>query len=95
MVIKRVGPVSCGKIAGILYGLVGLIVGTVFSLVAMAGGFASDSSGGASMGAMVGVGAILALPLLYGGLGAISTIIFAALYNLLAGVVGGVEIDLE
>jgi hypothetical protein len=37
----------------------------------------------------------VALPLLYGGLGAISAIIFAALYNVLAGVVGGIEMDLE
>ena len=38
----------------------------------------------------VGTGA----DVLYGGLGFVFTLISAALYNLLAGVVGGVEIDL-
>lgn len=93
MVIKRVGPVSCGKIAGILYGIIGLVVGTVISIVAMTGGFASSTGGPG--GPMIGVGAIVAVPMLYGGLGAIAAIIFAALYNFLASIVGGIEVDIE
>jgi hypothetical protein len=95
MVIKRVGPVSCGKIAGVLYGIIGLVMGAIFSVLALAGGLAADTTNGATAGAMVGVGAIVAFPLLYGGLGAIGTIIMAALYNVIAGVAGGIEIDVE
>ena len=37
MVIKRIGPVSCAKITGTLYAILGLVIGGVFSLVALAG----------------------------------------------------------
>ena len=94
MIIRRVGPVSCGKIAGTLYGIIGLVVGAVVSLIAVTGAF-SPSPETAAMGAMVGVGAIVAFPLLYGGLAAICFILGAALYNVIAGLVGGIEIDLE
>lgn len=95
MIIRRVGPVSCGKIAGTLYGIIGLVVGAVVSLIAVTGGFSQSSETAAAMGAMVGVGAIVAFPMLYGGLAAICFIIGAALYNVIAGLVGGIEIDLE
>ena len=95
MVIKRIGPVSCAKIAGTLYAILGLFFGGIFSLVALAGGFASNTSGAAGVGALVGVGSIVIFPILYGGLGFVSSLIGAWLYNVLAGMVGGVEIDVQ
>ena len=47
------------------------------------------------MGALFGAAAIIALPIFYGILGFISSLIGAALYNLVAGWVGGVEIDTQ
>src|SRR5262245_38364997 len=91
MVIQRVGPVSCAKIVGTLYAVLGLVFGAVFSVFAMVGGAASDNSGFGAMGALLGVGAIVLLPICYGALGFISTFIGAWLYNLLAGAVGGIE----
>jgi hypothetical protein len=95
MVIKRVGPVSVGKVAGTLYAVFGLLLGACVSLIAMAGGFGSDSSGAGALGALMGVGAIVIFPILYGALGFLFTMIAAALYNLVAGWVGGVELDLQ
>src|SRR5262245_38818929 len=95
MVIKRIGPVSVGKVAGTLYTVMGLLIGAVVSLIAMAGGMASDSSGAAGFGALIGVGAIVVFPILYGCLGFLFTMLFAALYNVIAGWVGGVEVDLQ
>ena len=66
MVIKRIGPVSCAKISGTLYAAIGLIFGAIFSMVALAGGMAANSSDGAGMGALLGVGAIIVLPVCYG-----------------------------
>lgn len=43
----------------------------------------------------IGVGAIIVFPLLYGFLGFIAGIIGAALFNLVASMVGGVEIELS
>jgi len=93
MVITRVGPVSVAKVAGLLYALMGLLFGAVISLVAMAGGFAARESGGAIFGAVLGVGAVVMLPILYGCLGFVMTLLMAALFNVAAKATGGVEVD--
>ena len=97
MVIKRVGPFSCAKIAGTLYAIMGLVFGCIVSLIALVGGFASasETSRVAGLGAMVGVGAIIILPIFYGGLGFIASLIGAWIYNVLAGIVGGIELDVQ
>jgi len=95
MIIKRVGPVSFAKVSGFLYALIGLIVGGILSLVAMAGGFASEAAGAAGLGAVIGVGAVIILPIMYGLMGFVATLIAAWLYNLAAGLVGGVEVDIQ
>ena len=95
MVIKRIGPVSCAKITGLLYAILGIVVGALFSIASLAGGLASNTSGGAGFGSLIGVGAIVLFPILYGGGGFIATLIGAWLYNVLAGVIGGIEMDLQ
>jgi hypothetical protein len=107
MVIKRVGPLSCAKIAGTVYAIMGLIIGGIVSLVALAGGLisnaaragagglASSSGIGAGAGAMIGVSAIVFFPILYGCMGFVATLIGAWLYNVVAGFVGGIEMDVE
>ena len=37
MVINRIGPMSCAKISGALSAILGIIIGGVFSLIALAG----------------------------------------------------------
>lgn len=95
MVIKGIAPLSFAKVAGTLYAVMGLVLGCIFSLVAMAGGFGAGTSRAAGFGAIVGVGAIIFLPILYGVLGFIGTLIAAWLYNVIAGVVGGIELDVQ
>ena len=95
MVIKRISPFSCAKITGTLYAVLGIFIGGIVSLVAMVGGFASDGPGIPGMGALIGVGAIIVFPILYGCIGFVGTLIAAALYNLVAGWVGGIEIEVQ
>lgn len=98
MVIKRVSPLSCAKIAGLLYALMGLLIGAVISMVALAGGFAAagdNDSFGPLMGAMMGAGAIIIAPICYGLLGFIGALIGAFIYNIAASAVGGIEIDVQ
>jgi len=95
MVIRRIGPLSCAKLAGVLYAAMGLIIGAIFSIVAAVGGFAAADSGEAAFAAFFGVGAIVFLPLFYGALGFVMTLIAAWLYNIAAGVVGGIEIQTQ
>jgi hypothetical protein len=95
MVIKRIAPLSLAKVAGTLYAILGLVLGCIFSLVAMAGAFGAQSSRAAGFGAIIGVGAIIFLPILYGVIGFIGTLIAAWLYNVIAGAVGGIELEVQ
>ena len=95
MVINRIGPLSCAKMVGTLYVFVGLVIGGVFSLFAVGGGFASHASEAPFIGAFVGVGSIIFFPVLYGCMGFVSALVGAWLYNLLAGFVGGVQLEVQ
>lgn len=95
MILKSVGIMSVGKIMGVLYAVLGFIGGCFMSLVAMAGIAANNQGGpGAGAGMLFGAGAIILMPIFYGIMGFIGGIISAALYNFLAGVIGGIEMNL-
>ena len=92
MVIRRVEPVSAAKIAGVLYALMGLLFALLFAAIgSMAGGLTQSVMPFAG----VGVAAIIILPIVYGCIGFIATLIMTALYNVVAGWVGGVEIQAD
>jgi hypothetical protein len=101
MVIKRVDPMSAAKIGGVLYALLGLVIGALVSLGAMAfGGMMSSlssdqgSSGpGALVGMLFGAGAIIIMPICYGILGFVMTLISALIYNIAAKITGGIQVD--
>lgn len=103
MVIRKIGVVSCGKVSGTLYALIGLILGACFAIISLLGAGAAmaarDETGAGALGGMFGaafgVGAIILFPVLYGLLGFIGGLITALLYNLVAGIVGGIEVDLS
>ena len=100
MVITRVAPLSAAKVVAVLYVIIGLIFGGLMTLMGLAGAFAAADSAdafgpGAFFGAMFGVGSIILLPILYGCFGFVMTLISAWLYNIVSGVVGGVEIDVR
>jgi hypothetical protein len=99
MVLRRIAPWSLAKILATIYGGLGLVFGVIVALASIVGaGFAhmSEAEEGmpAFMGALFGVGAIVFLPLLYGLLGLVIGAIGAALYNLGARFVGGVQVEL-
>ena len=91
MRIKRIEPVQCAKMVGTLYALLGFIIGLIFSLFALTGG----AMAGLPFGAAFGVGAVILFPLLYGCIGFIMSLIMAPFYNLVAGWIGGLEIQVE
>ncbi len=95
MVIKRIGPLSLAKISGTVYAILGLVFGAMFSVASLAGGFGSDTAEGMGLGAMMGIGALFAFPVGYGVLGFVTSLIGAWLYNILASVVGGIELDVQ
>jgi len=95
MVITRVAPVSVARVAGVIYALLGLLFGAIVSLASVAGAFAASGGDAGFMGALFGIGAVVLLPLFYGCMGFIMSLITAALYNAVSGVVGGVEVDVR
>ncbi len=94
MIVKRIGPMSVAKITGALYALIGFIIGAIVSAVSMIGGALGGSDAG-MMGMIFGAAAVILLPLLYGCMGFVMTLIGASLFNLAAGWVGGVELETE
>jgi hypothetical protein len=92
--IKKIGVVSLGKIFGILYAIIGLIIGAIMTLVSVIG-IALSSKGPGLFGALFGVGAIIFLPIFYGIMGFVGGLVMALLYNLIASWVGGLEVEME
>jgi hypothetical protein len=95
-IVKRLAPLSFAKVAGVLYVLLGLLFGgliSVFSILGAGLGMAGDE--GQIPGMLLGAGAVVVLPIFYGGLGFITTLLGAVLYNAIASVVGGVEIEVQ
>ena len=97
MVVRRINPLSIAKIAGLLYAILGLIVGAFMSLIFGAiGSFGMASHEMPPMfGMLMGAGSIVALPIFYGVLGFVGSALAAMIYNGLAGFVGGIEIDVD
>ncbi len=90
MQIKRIAPKSAAKVLGITNAFFGLIIGGFFSLASM---FALRQVG-AGM-SILGIGAVIALPIFYGVLGVVMGFIGAWIYNVAAKFVGGIEIETE
>ena len=98
MVLKRIGILSLAKIMGILYAVLGLLMGFIISAVALFGallGSAFSNSTEPFMGLIFGAGAIIVMPILYGVMGFISGIITAGIYNFVVRFTGGLELEFE
>jgi hypothetical protein len=82
-----------------VYGFLGLIFLPFFALAGMLGAFAqhaqSDQAAPAALvgGIMLGMG--IFMPIIYGVMGFIFGVIGAALYNLVARWIGGLELEVE
>jgi hypothetical protein len=98
MMLRRIGVLSLGKIMGILYALIGLLVGGMMALISLLGLVIpqQQNAGDAMMGMLFGgVAALIFLPIFYGAIGFVGGIIMAFLYNLVAGMVGGLEFEFD
>ena len=85
--IKRFSIGQAAKFMGVLYLLFGLLFAPMFLLMGM---FAPEGQGG-----MFGTLFAVAMPIMYGVFGVVGGAIGAALYNLVAGWVGGIEVELQ
>jgi hypothetical protein len=98
--VKRVGPGSAFKIGLVTYGIIGLLAGIVMALFSMVAGSVASLGNSAVPGARafglgMGFGAIIVFPIFYGLLGGVFAALGAVIYNLVAGWVGGLEVDIS
>ncbi len=89
--IKRVDIMSYAKIYGVIFAIFGLIAGLFIGAL---GSMFSSISGSSGFGGF-GFLSIIIFPILYGGLGFVFGLIGGAIYNLIAGWVGGIKIELH
>ncbi|MFL6415780.1 MAG: DUF3566 domain-containing protein [Bryobacteraceae bacterium] len=100
MIVKRLRPLSCAKIAGVFYAAMGLLMGCLVWIPAFLVGVVSNSQRASAtvmpptLGSTLGIGAITIFPILFAVIGFLFGLMQAWLYNLIASAVGGVEIDL-
>ena len=102
MMVRRVGVFSLAKIQALLMFVIGLFIGVIYGLIFILLGATMSSlsrrddqlMGGVSS-VVVGIAMMIGIPIFYGVLGFIGGLITGAVYNLAAGVVGGLKLELE
>ncbi|HXR97310.1 MAG TPA: hypothetical protein VN709_05650 [Terriglobales bacterium] len=87
-VLRRIGPGSVFKVVLITYLLIGVIMAAILALVSA---YVTPNPYVGVLGPFV----FLVIPIAYGLVGAIAAVIGAALYNIVAGWVGGVRFDVQ
>ena len=95
MVIRKVGIWSVARMYGALSAGMGLIFGLLIAVLSTVGMSLAEGDEPPFIAAAMGVGAVVILPLFYGVAGICGGAIAAAFYNLLAGIVGGVSIEVD
>jgi hypothetical protein len=91
--VKRISPLQAGKMLGILYGAMGLLfVPFIVLMITLA---PRGQNGQTALPAIFGGAFALFAPVIYGVMGFVLGVIGAAIYNLAARFVGGIEVEVE
>jgi hypothetical protein len=99
--IRKLGILSVAKLEAIMLFVIMLLISVPYGLVVMIfgaamlgqGGEAEQAIGGSSI--LFGLGIMIGLPIMYAIIGFIGGAIGALIYNIFAGIVGGIEIEVE
>jgi hypothetical protein len=93
--IKHLGVFSVAKVSGVLYLIIGLIAGLFVALISFLN-LAAPAGAGMAAAGFEGVAILIMvffIAVFYGVLGFVFGGLFAWLYNLIAGWIGGIEME--
>ena len=97
--IKRIVPISAAKMLGVIYGAMGLILGFPLALATMLPAIIHErQTGTGPSGAVISLivlAVLIVVPIFYTLLGFIIGIIGAAIYNVVARWLGGLQVEAE
>lgn len=99
--IKKLGVLSVAKMYAVIMLVVSLIISIPYGLIIMVFGAAmmgTGERGGMAAGGgsiVAGLAVMIILPIVYSAMGFVGGAIGALLYNIFAGIVGGIEIEVE
>jgi len=100
--VKKLRVLSFAKFQAVLFALLGLIAGIVYSFGGLVidalvsiGWITDSSTPGLSFGTVLALGALIGMPIMFAVIGFIAGLIEAVLYNLFARWSGGIEMDFE
>ena len=79
--VRRLGVMSVGKISLVVYGLIAGLIGVFVALF--------------TAGPLTALGLLIGIPIFYGIIGFFGGILTAWIYNLVAGWVGGIKMELR
>ena len=92
-VIKSVGVLSVAKMMGLIQACIGVVLIPFFLLIGLAGTLANRQE--TPFAGMVGLVLAFCMPIIYGVMGFIMGAIGAALYNVFAKWIGGIEVQVQ
>lgn len=103
--IKKLGVLSVGKMYAVMGLILSLLIAIpyglfiiIFSLIGGIGAGSQDGAAGLALGGggiVMGILVMIGIPIFYSVAAFIGGIIGALIYNILAGFVGGIEIEVE
>lgn len=96
-IIREFNVMSCAKVGGLVYALLGFVGGLMFTFFAVLGSATSapEDEFSGLIGLAIGIGTVIFMPLFYGFMGFLFGGLSALAYNFIAGFIGGIEVSLE
>ena len=102
MTIRRFGVFSVAKMYGLLMFVFGVIIGVIYGLIFIIMGASmaaiapgADATAGGVSTVVIGIIMMIGIPIMYGIMGFIGGAIGALIYNAMAGIIGGIQFELE
>ena len=88
-VLRLIAPLPAARVLGLLYMVISIPFAILFWY------FAPANSPFGGLGATGGIFMVIILPIIYGVVGFVMTLLGAWLYNVMAGLLGGIRIEVQ